>query len=222
MREEAERTLAKVEELWAVSAENERLKKELAEAKESEQRHEAEARESEQRHEAETKILQNTIEAIDAASASHEARVTTAERAASTAKIEVTKLNNMFASFNRHTIGLSSHQSQAVKPWTHDLPLAAIHTKRAQHYHKQASASFRSASPRFGKSHQLAARGVAAGGNVALGEEQPSLPCPGSNHSNRDSKGTFWSMSCQAHAQFDLPSSLAPPAALTDELPVRP
>ena len=217
LRGEAERTLAKADELWAVGVKNEKLKQELAEA----QAAHVQARQLHRRSEAETSLLRAALAAVEtsmeAAFASSEAklveneklkqelaeaqaaheeahkeesrvmvrvglRLADAEAAAADAKQQVVRLNDMFASFNRHAVGLGGHTS-------HDLLI-----KRA-HYKGQASAAFRSTSPRFGKWQQLAARGIGA---KALGEEHPLRPGPSSHHSNRDSKGALGSVGAQS------------------------
>jgi hypothetical protein len=142
---------------------------------------------------------------------------------ASIAAEEAARLNQMFASFNRHAVGVGKGVSRpyggsmgvrgygrlATGPYLATNLVRAPLEQRAAHYKAQGSASYRSASPRFGKSVELAARGVKAGTNVALSEEHPMMPCPGSHHSNRDHKGKFWATGCATNAMFDLPQ--APP-----------
>ena len=145
------------------------------------------------------------------------------QEVASTAAEEAARLNQMFASFNRHAVGVGKGVSRpyggsmgvrgygrlATGPYLVTNLVRAPLEQRAAHYKAQGSASYRSASPRFGKSVELAARGVKAGTNVALSEEHPMMPCPGSHHSNRDHKGKFWATGCATNAIFDLPQ--APP-----------
>ena len=159
-----------------------------------------------------------------------------AQKVASVAAEEAARLNQMFASFNRHAVGVGKGISRpyggslgvrgygrlATDPYLATDPVRAPLEQRAAHYKAQGSASYRSASPRFGKSVELAARGVKAGTNVALSEEHPMMPCPGSHHSNRDHKGKFWATGCVTNAMFDLPQAPPPLAQAFAPLPPEP
>ena len=159
-----------------------------------------------------------------------------AQKVASVAAEEAARLNQMFASFNRHAVGVGKGISRpyggslgvrgygrlATDPYLATDPVRAPLEQRAAHYKAQGSASYRSASPRFGKSVELAARGVKAGTNVALSEEHPMMPCPGSHHSNRDHKGKFWATGCVTNAMFDLPQAPSPLAQAFAPLPPEP
>jgi len=209
LSEEAGRALAAVEELRLVSSENEELKAAL-EAAESTAQLEFAAR---QRVESDFDVLCREVrsmeQAIESSCQRHDhamaIQLAHAQQVAAAATQEATRLNQMLVALNRHTVGHPSHSHGGVRGHGRMLE-PPVHQKRAAHYRQQASASYRSASPRFGKSHELAARGVRAGTNVALGEEQPMLPCPGAHHSNRDAKGNFWAAGAKTSTQFDLPA----------------
>ena len=93
LREEAERTLIKVEELWRVSSENERLKAEN------------EAMKADQKRTAiETDLLQESLRSADTLVEKLQGDAVVAMRA-------VVELESALASFNRHSVGLGSPRS---------------------------------------------------------------------------------------------------------------
>lgn len=163
LREEAERTVSKVEELWRVTQENEQLKAELAACQLERQREQAEVQ-----------VLRHALAAVDVVNDSREGALWEARSQLAAARAEADKLECALASLNRHATGLCT---------------ACGSLYRHQHT-KLETASYRSRSPRFGKGNDHARCGTKAGGNAALSAEK-TLPGPGAHHPLRDKHGDF-------------------------------
>lgn len=88
MRDEAESTLKKVEELWRVSAENEKLKEQLAASQIAVQ------------------TLLGLVASMDVEQGDRHSAYTAACTEAVAARAEVSQLENALATFNRHAVGL--------------------------------------------------------------------------------------------------------------------
>ena len=140
LREEAERTLGKVEELWRVSNENEALKKENEALKADKARADVEA-----------SILGSSFRQEE--DEMHGLLLEVAQ-----AQLAIVQLERSLASFNRHSIGLCGCNEAGPS-----IP--------NRHRVAKPTASYRSASPRFGSGAERSMRGEKMGSNVALNEE---------------------------------------------------
>ena len=162
---EAERTLAKVEEMWRLSIENDRLKAAWAAAQAALGR--------EQAH---VKLLQQAMHAMDVERAAELHALSLAQHRAD----EADRLEKALATFNRHSVGLC-HACAGLQPITHKklaLP----------------SASYLSGSPRFGKGHDHARCGAKMSGNPHLSSAL-DLPGPGAHESQLyDNRGSLYSI----------------------------
>ena len=176
LHDEAQRTLQKVEELWELTAENERLRAQAAGASEA-LAHKTAA----------LQAAQTAAAALTAEVAALEASQAEQLAAAADDREEVRRLAATLATLNRHAT------CHLPRTGSHDLQLGSVHAQRVAHYRRQPSAAYRSGSPRFGKGVELAARGVPAGANAAFAAEHGlRRPCPGSNESTVDYKGRCW------------------------------
>jgi len=163
MREEAERTLSRVEELWRVSQENDKLKADLAAAHADAQRELVQA-----------EVLRQALASVDDAVGAREAERAAMRAELVAAKSEVGKLEHALACLNRHATGLCNACGNLYRH-----PGVKLQT-----------ASYRSRSPRFGKSADHAMCGTKSGANAALSAEK-LLPGPGAHHPRRDHYGSF-------------------------------
>ena len=168
LRDEAERTLSKVEELWRVSAENEKLKAELHDARAAQQR--------EQVH---VTAVREALSKMEAERADDAAELARARALADAATKEAEKLEAALACLNRHSApGLCGSCGNLYEG-----------RKKLQ------TASYRSKSPRFGKGFEHARCGVTMSANSLLSAETRSpLPGPGSHEAQRDHRGAIISM----------------------------
>ena len=164
MRDEAERTIVKTEELWRVSAENEKLKAELV-AVQAERKREA----------AHVKVLCKALRAMEATQTAHDDELAKARALTAEARAEAAELSHALAVLNRHAVGLCNTCGNIFS-----------------HHRKLESAAFRSKTPRFGKAFEHAARNGKAADNALL-QAQPgkALPGPGAHRSPRDNKGNL-------------------------------
>jgi hypothetical protein len=87
-----------------------------------------------------------------------------------------------------------------------DMQAASPSAARALHYARQGSASYRSASPRFGSASELGMAGATPLSNPALSSKE-RRPCIGLyKNIYRDAKGTHWATAHRATCYFDLPA----------------
>ena len=143
LREESERTLEKVEDMWRISKENEELKAEL------------------QRERQERERLEQAFAAIEA------------------------QLSKTKGGFDRYGVGAG---------------LCSACDNLHQNPKKLETASYRSASPRFGKSFDHARCGAKMNSNVAMSEEK-KLPGPGAHQTQRDNTGAFYTLGCRTSVE---------------------
>jgi hypothetical protein len=145
MREEAERSLEKVEELWRISRENEQLKAENAALKDERERSAVEAA------------------LLSAALASVEDHRHTLMQSAARSQLAIAHLEAALAGFSKgFRVGCScasggENERVAYIPNRHRVA--------------RSTAAFSSSSPRFGKGVELAMRGVLASSNPVLARE---------------------------------------------------
>ena len=77
----------------------------------------------------------------------------------------------------------------------------------AGHYKRMGSASYRSDSPRFGSSLELAMRGATQAENPSLGAANPNIPGIGHYRDvERDARGTYWATSKKTESLWNLPA----------------
>ena len=168
LRDEAERTLSKVEELWRVSAENEKLKGELQDARAAQKR--------EQVH---VEAVREALSKMEAERAAEAAELAHERERADAAIKEAEKLENTLACFNRHSAPSLCGSC------------GNLHEGRR----KLQTASYRSKSPRFGKGFEHASCGVTMSANAALSAASRNpVPGPGSHDAQRDHRGAIISM----------------------------
>ena len=184
LRDESERTLEKVEELWRVSQENEKLKEELAAAKAALEQESIQVKELKE-------ALAAAEAAAEGASIAGDAELEKARHEAETARAQAASLTDVLAKFNRHTIGVGGSQG-LCKACGNVYPQASK---------KLETAAYRSKSDRFGNGLDHARCGAKQNTNPALAASKPSLPGPGSHHTPRDNKGSFSTLGAAAAAE---------------------
>lgn len=150
IKDEAERTLEKVEELWRTSADNAKLKAENETYRQDKARSEVEAG-----------ILAEAFRAMEADSQS--LIVDAAE-----AQLAVVQLESALASFNRHAVGVCYDQQGAGAVGSGVMP---NRHRQQQPQWQRPTAAYRSNSPRFPNAATMAMHGAPANANAMLGEE---------------------------------------------------
>ena len=91
-----------------------------------------------------------------------------------------------------------------------------VSDSRAVHYLRQGSASYRSASPRFGNVNELTMAGASPLENYSLMQSPTASqrPCLGSYENvRRDERGNYWDTALKASSHWMLPAQRSPSAA---------
>ena len=102
----------------------------------------------------------------------------------------------------------SPRTSERERRVTNDRQQATHEFKNlSSHYRRIGSASYRSESPRFGSSVELAMHGAKQAENFSLGAEQPNMPCLGLyGNVERDVKGTYWATGKKTQSMWNYPA----------------